>query len=285
MSLSDNFRQTVRRFRLKAQLFRRSVDAESRALPDYVIIGAQKSGTTSMYRYLKKHPQIKPAYEKSIQFFDFNFDKGIDWYRSYFPRKDEMVHVDRGWYYQTGESSPYYFFHPLVPERMAQVLPDAKLILMLRNPVDRAYSHYQHVRRNEREDLSFADAIEAEAGRLDGVVEKIRTDPDYSIMHHRYHSYVSRGRYIDQFRNWLKYFPLEQFLILKSEDFFQDEEASLRKITDYLEIEPVQLKSYPNANPGRYTPMDDGIREKLTAYFEPYNQQLYELTGIDFDWH
>ncbi|MEJ2557594.1 MAG: sulfotransferase domain-containing protein, partial [Anaerolineae bacterium] len=117
-----------------------------RVLPDFLIIGAQKCGTDSLFRYLGGHPCIKLASSKEAHYFDLKFDKGINWYRSHFPlipykysvkrlRKQDLI---------TGEATPYYLFHPHAPGRAAAIVPHVKLIVLLRNPADRAYSHYNH---------------------------------------------------------------------------------------------------------------------------------------------
>lgn len=149
--------------------------------PDFLIIGAQKGGTTSLYTYLCQHPRVVGASRIEVHFFDLAYDKGWWWYRSHFP-----VHVfRRGERIVTGEASPYYIFHPLVPERVRKDLPNVKLVAILRNPVDRAYSHYQHVRRNGREPLSFEEAIEREPPRTEGEAEIISSDDEYQSSAHR----------------------------------------------------------------------------------------------------
>ena len=140
-----------------------------RKLPDFLIVGVMKGGTTSLFRYLVRHPQVLPPFRKEIKYFDCNYINGQNWYQAHFPLKKKFVGGSK----LTGEATPYYIFHPQAPMRIAEALPEAKIIILLRNPIDRAYSHYQHMVRVGREPLSFEEAIAAEPERLAGEAEKI----------------------------------------------------------------------------------------------------------------
>ena len=192
----------------------------SRLKPSFIIIGAQRAGTTSLYSYLTEHPLIAPAAMKEVHYFDVHFAKGDDWYWQQFsaPGKESEI---------TGEASPYYIFHPLAPERIARLLPQVKLITLLRNPVDRALSHHQHETRRGKETLPFAEALAAEEDRLRGEADRIRRELGYRSTAHQWHSYRSRGCYMDQIEQWLPHFPREQFLFLLSERFYADPSAAL----------------------------------------------------------
>ena len=155
-------------------------------LPDYLVIGAQKAGTTSLYRYMISHPMIRPASDKQVHYFDFNYDKPFDWYRSQFPAGSGNGLV-------TGEATPYYIFHPDAARRVRLVLPDVKIVALLRNPIDRACSHYMHEIKNGTESLSFEDAVEAEEGRLRGEEDKICEGVNYYSYNHVKFSYLARG--------------------------------------------------------------------------------------------
>ena len=195
-----------------------------RKLPDFIIIGAQKSGTTSLYDFVIKHPTIAPAAKKELHYFSVQYARGELWYRSNFPtnlsrynfykRTNQRLH--------SGEASPLYLFYPIVPDRMKEILPGVKLIVILRNPVDRAYSHYHHELRKNRESLSFEKAIELEKERCAGERERLIKDPDFVPVHYRRHSYLARGVYVDQLENWFKYYDRKQFLILATEDLHEN---------------------------------------------------------------
>jgi hypothetical protein len=184
----------------------------------------------------------------------------------------------------TGEASPYYLFHPRVPARVATLLPHVKLIALLRNPVDRAYSHYQHEVSLGVEKLSFADAIEHEQERIGGEEHKLLTQDRYYSFNHQHYSYLSRGVYVDQLQRWDPYFPAERLLVIKSEDFYVEPGAAMSRITQFLEIPDWTLEQPSRYNALPYEPMDLGMRSRLQDYFAPHNQRLYNHLGGDFDW-
>lgn len=250
------------------------------SLPNFVVIGAQKGGTTYFYDLLSHHPHVRPAVSKEIHYFDARFDKGIGWYRRRFPPpvwKDGRKTI-------TGEATPYYLFHPFVAERMAESVPGARLIALLRNPVDRAYSHYHHEVRKGREPLSFEEALEAEQERLRGEREKMLEDEHYVSRVHREFSYLSRGLYLDQVLRFSKYFDSEQVLVLKSEDFFGHPEKTLRCVLAFLDLPDWEPQSWTDLDRGAYAPMNLSTKRRLLEYFEPHNQRLYEYLGMDFGW-
>ncbi len=261
-----------------------------RSLPDFIIIGAQKSGTTSLYNFLAQHPLVIPATTKEIHFFDNvnnNFARGRNWYRSHFPSSLYKIYkkATHKQGFITGEASPYYIFHPLVPRRISEMVPRVKLIVLLRNPLDRAYSHYQHNVRMGREPLSFEEAIDSEEERLEGEIEKMLVDQNYWSFNHQHFSYRSRGIYIDQLRAWQTYFTREQILVLGSEDFYSNLSATYNKALTFLNLPNWGLVEYGKHNYwGRYQLMDATTKKRLLDYFEPYNKELYDFLGIEFDW-
>ena len=163
-----------------------------RSTPDYIVVGEKRCGTTSLHRYLLQHPQVRsPLASKSTHFFDLHFSRGFDWYKSFFP----MLPGQRTARSIVGETSPYYLFHPLAGERIAALLPAVRLIVLLREPGLRAWSHYRYEHAKGTESLSFSDAIAAEPGRLDGVEQRLIDNPNLISDEHRAYSYVSRSRY------------------------------------------------------------------------------------------
>jgi hypothetical protein len=258
-----------------------------RALPDFIIIGAQKGGTTSLYRYLTEHPGIVSAYDKEVHFCDLSFHKGERWYRSHFCLRSHLQAIERrrGQRAITGEASPYYIFHPLAPQRVRAVVPDAKLIALLRNPIDRAYSHFIHSRRRAHEPLeTFEEAIEAEPQRLAGEVEKIIASGTYRSRSHQRQSYLARGLYADQLVAWLALFPREQLLILQSEDFFAHTAQRYHDVLRFLGVSDWTLPAYRPANQRAYAPIAAATRRRLQDFFRPHNERLYDLLGRRFDW-
>jgi hypothetical protein len=256
-----------------------------RVMPDFIIIGGQKCGTSSLYRHLVHHPSVVAALHKEVHFFDFHFKKGIYWYRANFPSICHKLLVQkRSKNFATGEASPYYIFHPHVPGRVFHTVPGVRLIALLRNPVDRAYSHYHHEVRYGREPLSFEEAIEKESERLNGEKEKMLGDAHYHSAPHRFYSYLARGVYVDQLKVWMSLFPRENILILRSEDLFADSPGILDRVCKFLNLPGQRMHDRRIYGEGHYTGMQASTRKRLIAYFEPHNERLYRYLGENFRW-
>jgi hypothetical protein len=250
------------------------------ALPDFVIIGALKGGTSSLYGLLTRHPHVERAASKELHYFDRNFEKGIEWYRSQFPLprwKEKRRSI-------TGEATPEYLFHRSAPEMMAKVIPQARLIVLLRNPVDRAYSHYHNRVRIARETRSFEEAIEVEKEWL---LAKEGAAPEYepcTRVERPHVDYLSRGIYVDQLLRWSKHYSQQQMLVLKSEDLFERTLETLKLVLNFLDLPDWEPEAVKIPNEGRYEEMAPATRRRLEEYFEPHNRRLYEYLGVDFGW-
>ncbi len=264
----------------------RLLTSEQRVGPDFIVIGGQKCGTTSLHRYIKEHPNIIPPYKKDSSFFDANFFRGFKWYHAYFPKEKQMdaYQAQSGERYITGEVTTSYIHHPATPQRIHEAYPKTKFIALLREPVQRAYSHYQHMVRTGREELSFKEAIAREDERLANAEERVLAGNDEALKAFRNYSYKSRGRYAEQLERWLEFFPREQFLIFKSEELFQDPERVTRQVYEFLDIPYFQLAQYKNVNPGGYPSAEAETLDLLKEYFRPHNERLAELLGDDFGW-
>jgi hypothetical protein len=260
-------------------------------LPSFLIIGAQRGGTTSLLDALRRHPDVTGPtagedfvrLRKEVHFFDQRFENGIDWYRSFFPleARRRLARL-RGRDLVAGESSPYYLFHPEVPARVAETLPDVKLIAMLRNPVERAYSHYQHKKRLGREKHSFAEALAAEDRRLAGEDALILTDHRYR-RHHFHRAYFRRGLYAEQLERWLAHFPREQLLVIRSEDYFERPEATYAEVLELIGARPWH-GDFRHRNKASYAAIDPALRAELEDRFAEPNRRLAELLGPEFTW-
>jgi len=257
-----------------------------KVLPDFIIVGAQKSGTTSLYNYLKQHPNVFSTSKKEIEFFDWGFWRGEYWYRSYFPSIFLKFFMKKlcNKEFVTGEASPDYIFHPFAAQRIYEMLPKIKVILLLRNPIDRAYSHYHHRLRDGTETMSFEEAIKKEKVRLRGELQKILKNENYRSFNYKNYSYLTRGIYMNQLKPWMKFFNREQILILKSEDFFQNPRGVFNKATGFLNLPEWDLEGYRKFTHGKYKPMDARLRKKLVEYFKPHNKKLYKYLSCDFGW-
>jgi hypothetical protein len=248
-----------------------------RPLPNFLIIGAQKAGTTALYAYLRRHPQITGPSWKEVSFFDRHYARGEAWYRGNFPNSLRA----RG---LVGEASPSYLFHPLAPERVAGLVPQAKLIALVRNPVDRAFSQYQHEVALGREPLPFEDALAAEDERLRGEEERMLADSAYFSRPWWDYTYRARGRYAEQLERWLTAFPREQLLVVPSEDLLTEPERTHARVLEFIGALAHRLDAYPRVFERQYEPMRPETRRQLAADFAEPNQQLYELLGRNLGW-
>ena len=271
----------------------RRVTSPVRLLPDFVIIGAQRGGTTSLYAYLTANPCIPPASRKEVHFFDLYFKKGLQWYRSHFPIALLRGYTERirGERLTAGEATPAYLFHPAVPVRMARALPQVKLIAMLRNPVDRAYSHYWQKVALGRETLPFEEVIANEPPDMwhewKRAVEGSSRERE-AVRHYsrwlRRHSYLSRGVYVDQLQEWAAVFSRDQMLVLCSEDFFSDPAAVLGKVCEFIDVPHCRLQEYKKHRQGQYPEMAPATRQRLIDHYREHNERLYAFLGTRFPW-
>jgi len=254
------------------------VTSPFRPLPDFLVLGAQKAGTTALYEYLRRHQQISGPSWKEVSFFDRHWARGESWYRGNFPN----VARTRGKH--VGEASPSYVFHPLAPQRVQEVVPEARLIVLVRNPVDRALSQYNHEVALGREPLPFEEALDAEEERLRGEQERMAADPRYFSREWWSHTYKARGRYAEQLERWLAVFPRGQLLVLSSDDLGSDPARAHAQVLEFIGASPQRLDSYPRVYEREYEPMKLETRERLAAEFEEPNRRLYELLGRDLGW-
>ncbi len=269
--------------------------SDFRPLPDYLIIGTHRGGTTSLHRYLHQHPCVAPNYPrlqnvKGVRYFDQNIFMGIDWYRSHFPTVAYRSYLRHrhGGPVLSGEASPYYLFHPAAAERAAKAVPGAKIIALLRDPIERASSHWKRERRDGTEPLeSFEEAIAAEPERLAGEVERILSDDRYYSYAHENFSYISQGLYLESLRRWLEHYPREQVHIEVSERFFEDPQAGYDRVLRFLGLPPFSL---PDVKPWNVTGQRTGqrlgpeTRRQLTARTSPHNRRLEKYLGIKLGW-
>lgn len=245
-------------------------------VPDFLVIGAMKCGTTSLYRWLGEHRRVRPTNPKEIHFFDNEpvyAELGQDWYLAHFPSGDG----GRNWI--TGEATPSYLFVPNVPERVAALAPDTKLIVLLRDPVDRARSHWSHQRSRGRETADVQAAM----------LRALRTDDrrnDSNPVRIRKDSYLRRGLYADQLERWWKHFDRERTLVMRSDDLFGDPAGALGRVCGFLGIQPYdRLPTFEAYNVGAHgDQLPAETRAMLREYYAPHNQRLYELLGADLGW-
>lgn len=251
----------------------RRLRREQGSLPTVVVIGAQRAGTTSLYTYLAGHPQMRSPVQKEIQFLTVAWPKGEAWYRRHFP----VLQAGE----RTFEASPYYLFHPAAPARAAQVLPETRFVALLREPVSRAWSHFQLNKANGLEDLSFPEALAAEGARL---AEDARVVAEGGVgRHHRLHSYLARGRYADQVQRWRDAVG-DRLLVVRSEELFADPGATFSRVLDFVGMPAWSPPSFEVSNRFRASTgerLDPAFAQELRARFGPDNARLAEMLGWD----
>ena len=261
----------------------RRLTSNWRGTPDFIVVGAQKSGTTTLFHYLLQHPQLISAFKKEVHYFDGglnpvidNYEKGMSWYRSNFPLRINSNFI-------FFEVTPLYLFNPLVPKRIKKDLPNVKVIFLLRNPVDRAISHYFHSKKKGTEKLCLMDGLIEEELRLEEVIKC----KDYKNKAYIHHSYKSRGLYKLQIARYLNYFHRDQCLFIKSEDFFANPKPVLRRIFEFvgadssIDVNDVEAK---NVTLGANW-VDSNVYHYLIKFFERHNHELSSILGKDFHWH
>ena len=261
----------------------RKVSSPLRALPNFLIIGAQKSGTTSLYNYLTNNPEIEPALQKEIYFFDLHFNKGLTWYRKFFPLRSNLNNNGKRF---TLEASPSYLFYPHAPKRVKETLGEIKLIVLLRNPVDRAYSNFKWEKRRGRETRTFEEVILAEEEMAKAEMNKMINDENYYSHEYRNFAYLNKGIYVDQLERWIKYFPKSNLLVLESNEMYTEPEHVLKKISHFLGIQEWKLNEYPILNEsGDKSDITEKTRKQLLDYFHPHNKKLFYFLDRKFPWN
>lgn len=262
------------------------VTSPARILPSFLIVGAQRGGTTSMYRTLAQHPAVlKPVRQKGVHFFDTAYDKGLGWYRAHFP----LMVTARSVYKRTRtrplafESSPYYMFHPLAGERIARDLPGVKLLVLLRDPVERAYSAYTHERARGYETESFEVALELESERLRGETERL-ADPDYYSYPHQHNAYVTRGQYIDQLERLETIFGRDRIHVIDSQDFFERPAPAYDTVLEFLGLPDLATPLFEQHNARPRSLMPPAVQTRLDEHFRPFDQRLAAWLGTVPSW-
>lgn len=262
----------------------RRATARYRRLPDFIIVGAQKAGTSSLFYYLKQHPDITPSLTKEVHYFDNGlrpgdnaYCQGLDWYKAHFPLARERARRQL-----TGEASPTYLFNPLAAGRIAAAIPAVKIIVLLREPVARAISQYQHEKQKGREELGIEEALAREEDRLGPSV----ASGDFNSFEFVRHSYKLRGRYAEQLERYFEVFSRGDVLVMSSEEFFRDTNTCLKRVYRFLCIpEPVGRIDLRVSNAAKArVEVPDRVRTALYEYFQPHNERLFELLGCRFEW-
>jgi len=255
--------------------------------PDFIIFGISRSGTTSLFQYLSKHPNIEPCAIKEPHYFDQYYDRGINWYRMNFPLKwQNLISTKiKNQKLVTGEATGAYLLNPHAPKRIYDLNPKIKLILLLRNPIDRAFSHYQRKLNNGTEKLSFEEAIEKENSRIAGELEKMEQNEKYYSDNFHTNSYLATGLCASRLKRWLEYFPLDQISIIENEDFLQNPQKIYDETLNFLGLPHHKLSNTKKFSKQKSSiQINPKTREKLVEYCKPFNEELFSIIGKRFDW-
>jgi hypothetical protein len=255
------------------------------AFPAFLVLGGQRCGTTSLFSHLSRHPAVGSPFRKEIRFFDSEtYARGERFYRTFFPSPERMARRGER---VTGEASPNYLFFPLAPERIARMLPEARFIVLLRDPVVRAWSHHAMQASRGREPLAFEDAIDSEEGRLAGEVERLLSDPTYVPTSYFRYSYLARGDYAPQLERWFGHVDRERIHVIVSEEFFSDRDRCRRSVEEFLGLRHWEGDDEPDerhAIGGEAAGMAPETRAELRAYFAPRIRRTEELLGRELPW-
>jgi hypothetical protein len=266
-----------------------ALTAHRRMLPSFLICGGQRCGTTSLYRALAAHPAvIKAVLHKGVHYFDIGYHNGPDWYRGHFPLHRRSVHIERtlGVRAQTFESSPYYMYHPQAVRRIAADLPDVKIVVLVRDPIERAYSHHAHeVARGFESEVDFDRALGLEPARLAGAKERLLADPDAYDFSHQHHAYRARGEYVTYLKTMAALLPREHIHVVDSGEFFTEPERVYDGVLSFLGLPNLGYPRFErhNARP-RATGMPVHLRDELAEHFAPYDAALARWLGRTPSW-
>jgi hypothetical protein len=248
-----------------------------RPRPHFLGIGTQKGGTTTLYQMLKPHPEVFLPENKEVHYFTKHYSAGEDWYVGQFEAAGPGQ--------LRGEITPYYLFHEAAPERIHALRHDMRLIALLRDPVERTLSQYFHSRRLGLEKLPLELALAAEAERLADSKSVIR-EPGCTHPSHQEHSYLARSRYDEQLRRYFALFGRQNVLVLRSEDLFEQPQASLVTLSAFLGIQPFPTsKCIPHANQGmgESKKVNGSIRQSLREELAGTYQWLDKELGLRWD--
>lgn len=284
---------TERRARLLAKRSLRRyamATAGLRVTPDFLLVGAKRGGTTSLWRYLADHPDVmrlfpRPERIKGLYYFDERYALGERWYRSHFPTALHRRARERsGRRVVVGEASPYYLYHPVAPVRAATAVPDARILVVLRDPVERAYSHWKERRANDGDPLDFAAAIAAESVRTAGEHARLLSEPGAVSGPHRHWSYLDQGRYAPMLDRWFTAFGRDRVHVEISEEMYADPQSTFDRVVAHLGLAPHRLADPVAHNAEPSLGLDPGLRAELAALLAPDVHATEQILGRELPW-
>ena len=264
-----------------------SLTADQRAMPSFLIVGAQRGGTTSLFKALLQHPSfIPPRMRKGVHYFDVAYGNGQSWYLGHFPRRTQLEARSRriGAPVITGEASPYYMWHPAVPGRIAADVPGVKLVALLRDPVERAYSGYAHEFARGFETESFERALELEPSRLAGERERLLADPASGSHAMQHLAHAGRGEYVDQLLTLEAAVGRDRLMVLDSSDYFADPKPVFAQLCEFLGIPDAPDVTHDRHNARPRSTMSPELEARLRERYAPYDRRLVDWLGWTPSW-
>lgn len=255
-----------------------------RVLPDFFVIGVGRSGTTSLYHYLDQHPSLSKSAYDELGFFDVNFHLGLHWYRSLFPSIFTKFRIkSKTNFFMTYDVTPSYVRRPWIAKRIKKLLPNSKLIVVLRNPIDKAYSHYSNTVANFSETRSFEEVINEDMNNV--LKWNINLKDDSYFGTNVENSKLARGFYAEQLIPWFELFPKNQILVISSEELASNTKNTVNQIFKFLNLPEYEIPNIKKVNVSKYSKMKPQTRKTLIDFFKPYNEQLFKFLDKRFDWN
>ena len=280
-------------YKFSFKFFLRRITSNLRTYPDFIIIGSGRAGTTSLYSYLIQHPNIMTSFSHreqkaaDLHFFEYMISSSTNWYRSHFPTKisKKLLQLRTKSSVISGEFTSTYMYHPFVPKRIFDLIPNIKLIVILRNPVDKVYSAFSQQFQFKEFTSSFEDYIESELKRI----KITENEPDLKTFNEDFESIavpniLRHGIYHTYLKKWLELFSKKQIYVVDSKDLHDNTQETLDNIFKFLEIPPVNIPDTSKINVGKYSKMDTLTRRRLLDFFSPFNDKLNYLLGTKFHW-
>ena len=282
INLGKNLYQRFRYGLIKRHFY--YLTSSFRTLPNFFVIGGVRCGTTSLYHYLGQHNCIKQATYDELGYFDDNFHLGLNWYRSLFPTKFIQKKIESKYKkFLTYDVTPFYIYNPLVVDRIFKFSPNAKIIAVLRNPIDRAYSNFNNRIQDEGDtETTFEEIVYSEIEKIKN--NKNNKENNVFLVNEFYELLLARGFYAKQLEFWFKKFPRKNMLLISSEELAVNTDKTISEIFEFLEVPDQKINDLTKQNKIKYPKMKDSTREILINFFKPHNEKLFEILGSKFDW-
>lgn len=247
--------------------------------PDFFILGGMKCGTTSLFNYLSQHPDISAPAEKELHYYDIHRYRGMSLgeYCRQFPERGENV--------LSGEGTPFYLTHPHCPSWVSQDFPQARFIIVMRNPVERFYSHYKQYCKYRNFNGTAQELIEKELALMDSLQAQFTENPQHPVDDLKLYSLLLRGRYAEQISHWLEYFDRDRFLFLFTEHLRTQRREVVNRALGFLGLSPIadmELETLHHTQD--YAPMPESLRRFLEEYYAPCNRVLADLLDVALPW-